>query len=305
MVGVSGGPDSVALLHILWQLRYELGIKIIVGHFNHRLRRAAEGDEKFVIRLAAKLNVPVFCAKPKSAHPSRGSLEDWARQERFKFLIHLSRQQGAHAVALAHTQDDLAETVLMRMLRGSGLLGLRAILLEREIERVSFIRPLLSTQKRDVLRYLKTARLTYRVDRTNLKTDFFRNKIRLKLLPLLQKEYNADIRHVLANMSENVAIDYDFLKEASAGLFARIARTGRDSSVRLNIQGLGSAHPALRRMVLRLAYERLKGDLKGLVLEHILEIEDLLDNRPARSVVDLPGQVSVLKLKSFLEFKSR
>jgi len=301
VVGVSGGPDSTALLHILWQLRYELGIKLIVGHFNHRLRRESLRDEQFVVRQAQKFGLTVFCERAKSAPPVHGSVEDWARQERFSFLIRLAQKNHAKAITLAHTQDDLAETVLMRILRGAGLLGLRGILLERNIQGVNFIRPLLQTSKEDVLKYLKSQKLPFVIDRTNLKTDFFRNKVRLNLLPLLEKSYNGNIRRVLANMSDSVSVDYDFINQAAGKFYSQIAKAGKNS-IKLDAKRLADAHPALRRMALRSAFESLKGDLKRLTLDHIVSLEDLLENRPVGSIVDLPG-LSVIKSKKFLEFK--
>jgi tRNA(Ile)-lysidine synthase len=302
VVGVSGGPDSVALLHILWSLRYELGIKLIAAHFNHRLRRAADGDQKFVERLAVKLNIPFVSGRSKTRQ-RQGSLEDWARRERFEFFAAVVRKHRAQSVALAHTQNDLAETVLMRLLRGTGLLGLRGILPERRINGVCFIRPLLDLSKDDLLDYLKANRLSYRNDHTNLKTDFFRNKIRLKLLPLLKDDYNANIRRVLADVADSVSLDYEFLREEAERIWGSIGRR-RGGAVRLDRKKLGDVHPALRRMVLRSAFERTKGDLKRLTLDHIRDIEDLSDHRPDGAVVDLPGGISVFKTGSFLEFKT-
>jgi tRNA(Ile)-lysidine synthase len=303
LVGVSAGPDSVALLHVLWQLRYKLGIKIMAAHFNHRLRKEASADEEFVRNLSARLKVPFVCGRASGNGP-KGSVEDWARRQRLDFMVHAAGQQNARAVALAHTRDDLAETVLMRMLRGAGLLGLRGILPERKMDGVNFVRPLLAVRKEDIYAYLKSEKLGYRVDRTNLKADFFRNKIRLKLLPLLQKEYNPSIQNVLANLSDSVSADYDFINEAGARFYSRIVRSS-GGCVRLNQKSLDQAHPAMRRMALRTAFEQVKGDLKGLALEHIFEVEDLLDHRPSGSIVHLPGGINVFKSRHMLEFKRK
>ncbi len=303
LVGVSAGPDSVALLHVLWQLRYKLGIKIIAAHFNHRLRSEASADEEFVRDLSAQLNVPFVCGRSKGRRPT-GSVEDWARRQRFDFMVRAAEQNGVQTVALAHTRDDLAETVLMRMLRGAGLLGLRGILQERKIDGINFIRPFLAVRKQDIYGYLKSEKLPSRVDQTNFKTDFFRNKIRLKLLPLLEKEYNPSIQNVLTNLSESVSADYDFISEAGIKFYTRIARSAK-GAISLNQKSLSEAHPALRRMALRTAFERVKGDLKGLALEHIFEIEDLLDHRPSGSTVHLPGGISIVKSRYVLEFRRK
>jgi tRNA(Ile)-lysidine synthase len=302
VVGVSGGPDSVALVHVLWKIRYQLGIQILIGHFNHRLRAAASTDQKFVVKLAEKLGLPIECAAAKKFRPSQGSVEDWARQERLNFLTTLAKRHKAPAIVLAHTQDDLAETVLMRILRGSGLSGLRGILMERTIQGVNIIRPFLGVTKRDILNYLKREKLLFRTDHTNFQSHFFRNKIRLKLIPLLKKEYNPNIQQVLSHLAETVTVDYDFIHELGLVHFKQMAKFGKGSII-LKVGSVLSLPVALRRGAFRFAYESLKGDLKRLTLDHILAAENLLINLPVSSIVHWPEGVRVVKTKTSLEFR--
>ncbi len=300
VVGVSGGPDSTALLHVLYALRHELGIKIIVAHFNHRLRLESVKDEKFVAALAEQFQLKFQSGRAKSRPPKTGSLEDWARRQRFDFLIRTAVKFKADAVALAHTVDDLAETVLMRVLRGSGLLGLKAMGESRDMAKVSFIRPMLSVTKKEVLAYLKQNRLSFCTDATNAKTDFFRNKIRLKLLPLLEKEYNASITHALVNLSKTAGEDYEFLSAQAKAVWNKVVFKSSSDSVRIRLDGkkLRQSHPAMRRIVIRMAYEYLKGDLNQLTFGHVEMIELLLFEPSGR--VDLPAGIIAEKTKEQL-----
>ena len=168
IIGASGGPDSTALTHILHALQYEIGFHLHIAHYNHNLHRQSGRNQKFVEKLAEELNVP--CTTQMWRHPHRrkkGSLEDAARQRRLQFFSHLSKRIGARAVVLAHTKDDLAETVLMRILRGTGLQGLRGIAQQKELNGVRIFRPMLNTSKEEILSFLKKRKIPYRNDPTN------------------------------------------------------------------------------------------------------------------------------------------
>ena len=302
VVGVSGGADSVALIHILSHLRYELGISLVIAHFNHNLRKSAIQDQKFTEKLAQKLHLPCVAGIwQKKRNFSQGSLEETAREERFRFLIHTAREQKGSVIALGHHVDDLAETVLMRLLRGSGLQGLRGILPKREIQGFPVIRPLLSFTRQEIENYLKKNRISYRLDPTNKKTDFFRNKIRHQLLPWLEKNYQKNIREILANVSQTLTADYEFLRAQAQILFKKEAQCSQDKrTILFPLALFFKKPPALQRMLIRIAVEELKKDTNRLTLTHIKEIEDLIKNRPSLSVVHLVDNVMVTKTKDSL-----
>ncbi len=301
IVGVSGGPDSVALISILHALQYELKIKLIAAHFNHCLRPEAQGDERFVEDLCRDLNLDFIRGEwKKEKLPQKGSLEELARQVRFKFFVKTARAKKANVVALGHHRDDLAETILMRILRGTGLQGMQAILPKREINGFNFIRPLLGVTKEEIKDYLRKHNLKFRMDATNKNIDFSRNKIRLKLLPLLEKEYKTNIREVLANLSENAAADYEYLKTQALKSFKRLRETSGSNTIQFNLDSFKREHLALKRLLIRLSIEHLKGDTNQLTMRHWKEIENLLDDRPFGSIVHLPGDIYVQKRKYHL-----
>lgn len=301
VLGVSGGADSVVLAHVVDELRHELSVTLHMAHFNHRLRRGSDRDQKFVERLAAQLNIPLTIGVRRGKALSGKVPEERARQWRFKFFAGVVRCLNADAVVLAHTQNDVAETVLMRMLRGSGLYGLRAILPERRIEGVKVIRPLMEVTRNEVEAYIRRRKLGHCTDETNVRTDYLRNKVRLELLPLLGREYNPQICAVLAGLAKTAGEDYDLLQES----FLQRAKENLVTSkgkVKIGLNFLARQHTAMRRMFMRHAFERLTGDVKQMTFAHIAQAQEMLERAPVGSIVHWPRSVKVVKGRKYLEF---
>ena len=297
LIGVSGGPDSIALAHILHQIQYELGFHLHIVHYNHHWRRSSNTDQKFVEQFSDSLNIPCTVGhwnNPKAT--SKGSMEDAARQRRLKFFHRVSQKNNEAPVALAHTEDDHAETVLMRILRGTGLQGLRGILPECTIEGLNIIHPLLDIRKEDLIKYLKHKRISYRIDPTNGQTDFFRNKVRLELLPLLSKKYNQNIKQLLTNIADNASTDYSYIEGQSEKLFSKLAKyTANKRSVQISLKSYSHQHPALKRMIIRESIRKIKGNTNRITLTHFKAIEDLIDKQPSKSIVHLPLNLRIRK----------
>jgi len=294
VVGVSGGSDSVALLYLLNSLRKELRISLCIAHLDHKLRKDSYKDKEFVEGLAKELKLPIITAQINVKELARrGSPEEIARNARLGFFFKVAKDTKANKIALGHNLDDQAETVLMRILRGTGLYGLSGILPKRKISGYQIIRPLIETRRRDIEAYLKKKKIKVRLDVSNLEDIYFRNKIRNRLLPLLEKEYNKNIKELLSNMAQSLGYDYDYLTTVAK-------RTMKQT--KLNLNRLKKLHPAIKRLVLRMSIAKLKGDMRRLTFQHIREIEDLLLHRPVNSIVDLPKGVSVVKKKKYLSF---
>ena len=303
IAGVSGGPDSVALLHILSSLRHELGLSLHVAHFNHGWRKSAKTDEYFVRRLASEWGLSCSCARRSGRLVKAASaLEERGRAQRLQFFERLAKKINARAIILGHTQDDLVETVLMHILRGSGLQGMRGMLAHRQIQGIVLIRPLLGIRKRDILAYLKRNRIRYRQDPTNQRARFFRNRVRLELLPFLEKNYNSGIRTALANLADTVYVDYDYLEVEARKVFGRMAKYVPDNkAVRLNRKAFMRQPEAIKRMLVRLAVERVQGNMNRLTLAHMREIEDMLSRRNVGSIIHFPGHLRACVGESCLD----
>ncbi len=216
-VAVSGGADSVALLRLLLRLRQRLGMVVSVVHFNHKLRgRASDADEKFVATLAAEYDVPFFVERQNISEKSKregSNLEDAGRRARYGFFERLVEEGKVDKVAVAHTADDQAETVVAHILRGTGLTGLGGI--HPEVGCV--FRPLLEFRRVELRDYLRAGRQSWREDATNRDTKRMRARIRLKLMPLLEKEFQPAVVEHLCQLAEMAREDEAWL-ESSAEL---------------------------------------------------------------------------------------
>lgn len=297
LVGVSGGPDSVCLLYLLNAMSRTIGFKLHIAHLDHMLRSDSGKDADFVRELGNKLGIHVAIGSiDVKKLASKGSLEEAARNARLEFLFKVARKIKADKIALAHNLDDQAETVLMRILRGTGLQGLSGIIPKRRLYGFEVIRPLVRVERRQIEAFLRKKKVRPRIDKTNLQDLYLRNKLRNKLLPLL-KQYNPGIKEALSNMAESAAFDYDYLNRQALRL------TG--SRNRIELARFLRLHPAMQRLLLRAHISRLQGSTRRISFAHIREIEDLILARPVNSVVDLPKGISVAKKTKNIIFYRR
>jgi len=299
VAGVSGGPDSAALLCLLAGIARQHELTVHVAHLDHGLRPASSRDAEFTRALAKKFGLPCTVSKaPAGRMRAKGSLEENARKARQDFLFGLAERIGASSVALGHTLDDQAETVLMRLLRGAGLSGLAGIMPRKRFGAIEVIRPLIETRRREIEAYLKRKKIRPCNDETNAQDLYLRNRIRLGLIPLLEREYNPNIKEVLAHNAESIAADYDYILGQAEKAAGRLGK-------KIRIRDFNRLHRAMQRLVLRVNIARLKGDTRRITFRHLREIEDLVCSRPSRSIVDLPQGVSVVKKGEFLNFYRR
>lgn len=268
-VAVSGGPDSVLLLDFLQRLSRDAGFTLAVVHFNHHLRGAeSDEDARFVRRWAQELGLPFLLGEARVAEEARKrrrNLEATARELRYRFFLGLIRQGRIDQVATAHTLDDQAETVLLHILRGTGTKGLGGIHPSFEGK---IMRPFLSLTRAEIEAALQEQKLPFRVDSSNLDTGFRRNKIRLDLLPLLEKEYNPEVKRLLSELSDRAREDEAYL-EQQAREHAGAWRVREGGTERIPRRFLADLPQALARRVLRQAAQAVAGNLHGVTYRHI------------------------------------
>lgn len=265
VIGVSGGPDSLCLLDVLHHLAARHGLELHVAHLNHGLRPDAAADAEFV-RAEAAVRACRFwteTADVRAAAAARKlSLETAARELRYDFLWRVAGQASAERVAVAHTADDQAETVLMHILRGTGLRGLRGMLPKRVMDEVYLIRPLLRTTRADVVFYCAEHKLAPRTDSSNDDRSFTRNRVRHELMPALEA-FNPNIGTTLARMAEAAAGDYEIWLDAVSALWQATVQPGDGEAgeVAFGRQSWLALSGAQQRALLRAAVERLTGEL--------------------------------------------
>lgn len=248
VVAVSGGPDSLALLHALLRLRGPLDLTLRVAHFDHRMRAGSERDASWVRRHAERLGLPVALGLARGDRPAGRSPEEWAREGRLAFLAETARGLGAR-VATGHTADDQAETVLMRLLAGAGLRGLGGI----PPVRGPFVRPLIDVRRADTEAVCRALRLRPRRDPTNADPRFRRNAVRRDLLPLLAGRFNRRIVETLARMADVLRDEDAYLDDLAAKRRAEIGAPGDARGERIPVGPFAELPPALQRRLIRLA----------------------------------------------------
>ena len=301
LVAVSGGADSVALLLLLLQLsrQSKLGLELLVGHLDHCIRGArGRADAEFVTELAKKLDLPI-CSEsvdvPNLAAEHNISLETAGRRARYEFFSRTAQQRQCTAVALAHQMNDQVETVLHRIVRGTGLRGLAGIkpirVLSRE-QNIRIVRPMLNCRRAEIEQFLAEAGQDWRMDHTNMEVDeATRNRIRHELLPMLREKFNPRVEEALLRLAGLAEQMNDFLDEQTAKRFENVARDF-DGLVCLDLLKLGKEHPAVQGQLLRMIWEGLKLPQRDMSLATIEDIlasgrEHLASNRLGR--LALPG----------------
>jgi tRNA(Ile)-lysidine synthase len=319
-VGVSGGADSVALLMLLLELREKLGIVVSVAHLNHKLRaKASETDEKYVAKLAAKHGVVVHAESVNvaaRAKREKANLEDAGRRARYEFFARLVAEGKVDVVAVAHTADDQAETVLAHILRGTGLAGLGGIHPQTE----SVVRPLLGIRRAELRAYLRATKQKWREDATNQDTTRMRARIRKKLLPLLEREFQAGVVDHLGSLAEFAREDEEFMELLAREHCESLARR-TNVETRISVRDLllpagkgdfnaeraegtekKNKTAALTRRMLRRLIEERKSGTGQITAQHIAAVLDLARHGENGKEVQLPGGVDVRRERNELVF---
>ena len=258
LVAVSGGADSVALLCVLREMSSSLGINLTAAHLNHGIRgKAADQDEACVKALTDRFKVPFIHGRsdvPRLAHRRRISLEMAAREARYAFFVRAARKVKADLVATAHTADDQAETILLRLIRGTGPRGLGGISREITIRGLKVVRPMLDVRKSEILSFLQHHRLTWREDESNRDTSFLRNRVRHEILPILEAKLNPRVQDALLRLAEIMREEDTWLDELAKDMLqqSQVTSPVPTSSMMLDIEKLRKYPVAARRRVLRL-----------------------------------------------------
>ena len=286
LVAVSGGVDSVVLLHALCSVAGSLNLSLQVAHLDHQIRSESSTDADFVRDLCVQWELPCHieaCAVPALAEQGKLSLEMAGRQARREFLQRVAKQTDAERIVLAHHQDDQVETFLLRLLRGSGQSGLAAMRVHQGI----WWRPLMSCSREQILGYARRHKLTWVEDESNRDPVFLRNRLRTQIIPQL-RDINPRIDNHIAGLTQQFQSEEDYWQELIVQKFADLVLSCEDG-LRLSRPLLLAQHPALRMRLLREALRRLRGDLQKIESVHLRAVEGLLAGERVQAQLDLPG----------------
>ena len=294
LLALSGGPDSVALLHALRELAPRFGCRLAAAHLNHRLRGAeSERDEMFVRELCATLGVVLVVEQASDLDPAAPNLEERAREARYAFLAAAASRLGASFIATAHHADDQAETVMLRLLRGAGAAGLGAMAESVALAPggVTILRPMLHASRHEILRYLASIGARFVSDSSNAHQGFLRNRVRMELLPELERAYAPGLRRRLAALATEMRELDDYVAcaaRAELGLHLRESVAGGPLDL-LDLNGFAGLPPALAAALLREFLAARIGNLRRLSRRHIGGLRRLCLGVSPSAALDLPG----------------
>ena len=293
LVGFSGGPDSTALLLALDSIKEELGVALIAAHLNHCLRgKESDGDEEFARKLCEKRGIEFVSERVKVERGKGGSLENACRNARHDFFRRMAAETGAGAVALAHTTDDSAETFLLRLFRGSGTSGLAGMASVKDLDGLRIVRPLINCSSIEVEIYLSSLGIIARSDSTNKSQDFTRNRVRMQIIPLIEKALSPSVKSLLSRTARVLQTEDSFMAAEAEKAFRKTARVMDDAlSVTFDSIKASELHPSLLARVVRLGYSVLRGPGSALEYETCLKVAALFSRKDGSESLSLPGGI--------------
>ena len=293
IIGVSGGPDSLCLFNILWEMQFSL----VIVHFNHGLREEADKEAFLVKQMAEEKGIPFMLGQRdvrKYAQSSSLSLEEAARNLRYDFLFEQAREFKAQAVAVGHTADDQVETVLMHLLRGAGISGLRGMLY-RSLpnawsEEIPLVRPLLGTWRYEILEYLRERNINPMQDESNQDTTYYRNRLRHELIPFLET-YNPQIKQVIWRSADTLGADETFLQTTLDTYWDRAIAMEGEGFVGFTKASFLEYPVGLQRNLIRRGISKMQPGLRDVNYEAVERVLDSLESSQMNKKIDLSAGI--------------
>ena len=231
VIGVSGGPDSICLLHLLYSIKKELGFEIVVAHINHQIRKVADSETEYVKEFCKNLGIECFVKKEnitELAKKQKKGTEEAGRQVRYDFFEDVAQKTNSNKIATAHNSNDRAETVILNILRGSGISGLKGIEAMRDNK---YIRPLIFTKREKIEEYCQENNLNPKIDESNMENIYNRNKVRNIIIPYIEKEFNKNIIQTINRLSDVATEENEFLQKLTEEQYNTISTIENDTII--------------------------------------------------------------------------
>lgn len=281
VLGVSGGPDSISMLNVLREIAedetIDLKFQIVVSHINHNIRKEAKEDEEFVKKYCDENNIKFFSKSidvEKIANNSKIGIEEAGRKVRYEFFDEVLKKTNSNKIAIAHNKNDKVETMIMNVLRGSGLLGLKGI----EPKRGKYIRPLIEIEREKIEEYCEEKNLNPRIDKTNFDNTYSRNKVRNVVIPYIKQEFNPNIIKTLDRLSELVKEEDTYVEKQVEKAYKEIFIEENNEEIILNLKKFNNYEKVIKSRIVLYTITRLFGSSKGIEKIHIDDILKLCKN---------------------------
>lgn len=280
--GVSGGPDSICMLNILNDIRNDkklhMEFDIIVAHVNHLIREEAKDDEKFVKQFCEKINVQFYSKSidvQKIANNNKIGTEEAGRNVRYEFFDEVLEKTGSNKIAIAHNKNDKVETMIMNILRGSGIAGLKGI---EPIKNNKYIRPLIECERFEIEEYCKQNNIEAKIDKTNLENIYTRNKIRNVVIPYIKEEFNPNIVQTMDRLADLIREENDYLDKVVLEKYNELIIVEDDKQFIMDLKGFNIQEKVIKSRILLYTISRLLGSTKGIEKIHIEDVIKLCSN---------------------------
>ena len=278
VLGVSGGPDSLFMLDILNKLKEKLQFQIVVAHINHKIREEADSEEEFVRQFCERINVEFYSKRievVKYANNNKIGLEEAGRKIRYEFFDEVADITNSNKIAIAHNKNDKVETIIMNLLRGSGVTGLQGI---QPIKDNKIIRPIIEIEREEIENYCKENNLEPRIDISNFDNTYTRNKIRNVAIPYIKKEFNPNFVETITRLSEVITEENKFLKSITEEAYRRILIEKTDTEIVLDLKKFNNEELIIRNRLILHTETVLNGNSQGIEKIHIQDIIKLCSN---------------------------
>ena len=305
IAAVSGGPDSIAMLDILYKIQKDkkIDFEIVVAHVNHQIREEADEDEKYVQDYCKKNEIKCYIKRIdviNYANNNKIGLEEAGRKVRYEFFDEIMLKENANKIAIAHNKNDKAETIIMNVLRGSGLAGLKGI---EPIRENKYIRPIIKCERTEIEKYCEENNLNPRIDKTNFDNEYTRNKIRNIVLPYIKNEFNPNIVETINRLSEVVSETEEYLKTETTKIYNELKISEESKLIRINLKEFNKKSILIRKRILIYTVEKLLGNSQNIEKVNVDDVIGMCEKnignkylKPNKNI-----KISVNKGKIFFE----
>lgn len=308
VLAVSGGPDSICMLDILNDIKndetIDINFEIVVAHVNHMIRKEAEEDEKYVKKYCEEKQIEFYSKSidvQKMANNNKIGIEEAGRKARYDFFNEILERTNAQKIAIAHNKNDKVETVLMHILRGSGINGLKGI----EAKRGKYIRPLIECERNEIEEYCTEKNLQPRIDKTNFENEYTRNKVRNLLIPYIQKEFNPNLIQTIDRLSNLVAEEEKYMDKQVEKVYKEMLISESENEIQLRLKTFNIQEKVIKSRIILYTITRLFGNSKGLEKIHIEDIIKLCSNNIGNKYLTPNKNIKILIKNHKIYFMSQ
>ena len=304
VIGVSGGPDSICLLHVLNSLKEELNFNIYVAHVNHMIRIEADEETKYVEEFCKNIGVECFVKKIDVIDISKKEkigTEETGRKIRYEFFDEVLKNTGSNKIATAHNNNDKVETIIMNVLRGSGTAGLKGI---EPIRDGKYIRPLIETERSEIEKYCEENKLEPRIDKSNSDNVYTRNKVRNVVIPYIKEEFNPNIIKTINRLSDVSTEENEYLNKITEDIFEEILieENKEEKQIVLNLKKLANTDLVIKRRVILYTINRVLGSTDGIEKVNIDDLIKLIDRNIGNKFLTPTKKIKILVKKGKIFF---